>query len=151
MNPLVDLEILWSGKDLPAGGEGAGERFLPRVRHSVLNQVLFQSEFTITDFAFKFSSAKMMYRFHMTTKSILCGKCAFASIYIAFEDSFSFLICSFLLINPKLYFLLWFRLSSSLLWHDLYIFDRWWCSNWISVMFFYHRLCIIWKLNRQYT
>jgi hypothetical protein len=121
--------------------------FLPSVCPSVLNQVLLQSEFTVTDFAFKLFSATIVYRFHMATESILCGKCASTLIYITFEDCFSNLIWSLLLENSKLYFLLWFRLSSTLLRHHLYIFDRWRCYNWISVMFFSHRLCISWKFH----
>jgi len=40
MNPLVYLEILGPGKDLAAGGEGAGERLLPRVDPHVVHQLV---------------------------------------------------------------------------------------------------------------
>ncbi len=40
MGSLVYLEILRPGKDLAAGGEGAGERLLPRVHSQVVHQLV---------------------------------------------------------------------------------------------------------------
>jgi hypothetical protein len=40
MGSLVYLEILGPGKDLAAGGEGAGERLLPRMHSQVVHQLV---------------------------------------------------------------------------------------------------------------
>lgn len=40
MRPLVDLEVLGAGEDLPAAGEGAGEGLLARVHADVVDQLV---------------------------------------------------------------------------------------------------------------
>jgi len=89
----------------------------------------------------------IVHRLHVASETILGGKRTTTLIYIAFEDSFSYLIGGLLLEHAKLYLFLRLGLSSSLLWHHLYIFDRWRCSKRKIVMSVFYRLCNILKIE----